>query len=234
MDYTLAIYKKLTMEQLQYDLTLDRLVQEHDYPAEVSELKYDASFIIRGLLVDKYTGHLIKINSHNRVKRACFGRRQLLESEIEAYYHNEKIRLSDPRFASLDTLFAMPEACLFTNPDFFQDLLLRGQNVSPLSISKTDSPCNDVGFDTEKLFCDVRESIDAIHRDGSLKKIITDDIQTYIEEDSDLPLMLQVSFLREKALFTDEQLLGLYPKVMQYLLDDKLQAYPTGKAISTW
>ena len=48
MDYTLAIYKKLPMEQLQYDLTLDRLVQEHDYPAEVSELKYDASFIIRG------------------------------------------------------------------------------------------------------------------------------------------------------------------------------------------
>ena len=149
MDYTLAIYKKLPMEQLQYDLTLDRLIKEHDYPAEVSELKYDASFIIRGLLVDKYTGHLIKINSHNRVKRACFGRRQLLESEIEAYYHNEKIRLSDPRFASLDTLFAMPEACLFANlVDFFQDLLLRGQNVAPLSISNTDSPCNDVGFDT--------------------------------------------------------------------------------------
>ena len=28
------------------------------------------------------------------------------------------------------------------------------------------------------------------YRDGSLKKTITDDIQTYIEEDSDLPLML--------------------------------------------
>ena len=93
MDYTLAIYKKLPMEQLQYDLTVERLINTHHYPESIRELQYDPSFIICGLLVDKHTGHLIKINSHNQVWRASFGRRQVLIEDIQAHYQNEKIRL---------------------------------------------------------------------------------------------------------------------------------------------
>ncbi len=228
MDYTLAIYKKLPMEQLQYDLTVERLINAHHYPESIRELQYDPSFIIRGLLVDKHTGHLIKINSHNQVWRASFGRRQVLIEDIQAHYQNEKIRLGDPRYASLDTLFAMPEACLFANlVDFFQDRLLRGSNLKPLQITKSDSPCQAVGFDTEKLFNDVRESIDAIHRDGSLKAIITADITTYIEDDPDLPLMLHKFRSSGKKLFLMTNSYWAYTReVMKYLLDNKLQAYP--------
>ena len=228
MDYTLAIYKKLPMEQLQYDLTVNRLIGEHHYPEAIRDLEYDPSFIIRGLLVDKHTGHLLKINSHNEVWRASFGRRQVLTEDIQAHYQNEKIRLGDERYASLDTLFAMPEACLFANlVDYFQDQLLRGSNTKPLQITNPDSPCATVGFDTEKLFEDVRESIDAIHRDGSLKAIITADITRYIEDDPDLPLMLHKFRSSGKKLFLmTNSYWGYTEKVMHYLLDGKLQAYP--------
>src|SRR3712207_4649481 len=56
MDYTLAIYKKQPMEQLQYDLTVERLIQRAGYPEEIRKLTYDPAFIVRGLILDKRNG----------------------------------------------------------------------------------------------------------------------------------------------------------------------------------
>src|SRR5688500_13910170 len=53
MDYTLAIYKKQPMEQLQYDLTVERLIQRAGYPVAIRTLTYDPTFIVRGLILDK-------------------------------------------------------------------------------------------------------------------------------------------------------------------------------------
>jgi len=105
MDYTLAIYKKQPMEQLQYDLTVERLITRGGYPEEIRQLKYDPTFIVRGLILDKRNGHLIKMDTHGRVGRVFHGRRRLSADEIREHYKNAKIRLSSTSFASIDKLF---------------------------------------------------------------------------------------------------------------------------------
>ena len=112
MDYTLAIYNKAPMEQLQYDLTVDRLVQNGGYPREIKELRYDPSFVIRGLVVDKRTGNILKMDTHGRVARAFHGLRRLTTDEVQAQYAHAKLRLGSESLASADTLFSMPGAAL--------------------------------------------------------------------------------------------------------------------------
>lgn len=69
MDYTLAVYRKLAMEELQFDLTVDYLIRHNNYPKAIKSLKYDPHLIIRGLVLDKTSGRLLKMDAHNRPVR---------------------------------------------------------------------------------------------------------------------------------------------------------------------
>lgn len=224
MDYTLAIYKKQPMEQLQYDLTVERLIQRAGYPEEIRKLTYDPKFIVRGLILDKRNGHLIKMDTHGRVGRVFHGRRRLPPEEIKETYKNAKIRLSSTSFASVDTLFSMPEACLYANlVDHFEALHKAGKSTAPISLPKgsAESPNTLLGnVNTWKLFDDVRTAIDDIHRDGTLKNIIMADLPTYFVVDEDLPLTLHKLRSAGKRLFLLTNSYWVFTQaVMSYLLD---------------
>src|SRR5439155_1358767 len=123
MDYTLAVYSMRQIEELAFHMTLDRLVAGRGYREELRNLKYDHEYVIRGLVVDKDYGNIFKMDRHNHVGRCYHGRRQLSLDERRALYQtNEKIRLSLPRFAWMDTLFSLPEACLFAEHRPFIEL----------------------------------------------------------------------------------------------------------------
>lgn len=232
MDYTLAIYKKLPMEQLQYDLTLARLVKEHGYPAQVKELEYDPWFIVRGLTVDKRTGHLLKTDTHGQVSACLRGREALDREDIERLYKHAKISLQTDTFASIDTLFALPEACLYANLiEFFSARDAANKSTTPLQLPPNHQTPNLGPFDTWKLFDDVRESIDGIHRDGSLKSIIMADLGKYIEEDEGLALSLHKLRSAGKKLFVLTNSYWTYTDaVMTHLLGGKLREYTDWRA----
>jgi HAD superfamily 5'-nucleotidase-like hydrolase len=109
MDYTLAIYRREELDRLVHGLALERLVTVHGYPAEILEIPFHPGFAIRGLCVDKTTGHLLKLNAHRQIKKAWHGLRPLEQSEIDLYWR-EVLRLDSRRFMRLDTLFDLPEA----------------------------------------------------------------------------------------------------------------------------
>src|SRR5438045_5424564 len=114
MDYTLAVYSMRQIEELAFHMTLERMVQKRGYPGYLTALKYDHEFVIRGLVVDKDFGNIFKMDRHNHVGRCYHGRKQLSLDERRALYQtNEQIRLSLPRFAWIDTLFSLPDACLY-------------------------------------------------------------------------------------------------------------------------
>ncbi|MBL8913842.1 MAG: HAD family hydrolase, partial [Archangium sp.] len=113
MDYTLAIYHLRRLEQLSYDLTVDRLVSRYGYPEDIRKIPYDHSFVLRGVFVDKRSGNLLKIDRFGYVGRAYHGRKLLPEEDIQKLYRNERIRMKNQEYAWIDTLFALPEACLF-------------------------------------------------------------------------------------------------------------------------
>jgi 5'-nucleotidase len=229
MDYTLAIYKKQAMEQLQYDLTVRSLVERCGYPTEIAELKYDPGFIIRGLTVDKRTGVLLKMDTHGNVERCFRGLRRVEREETHRLYRNAVIKMSSDDFASLDTLFAMPEACLYANlVDWFERRLEQGLPTEPLTLPADHETPNLTRLDTWKLFHDVRKAIDDIHRDGTLKSIIVDRIDDYIAADEGLAVTLHKLRSAGKRLFLLTNSYWPYTDaLMKFLLDGRLPEYPS-------
>lgn len=209
MDYTLAIYQLTRLEKLAFALTAERMVERRGYPESITALRYDPEFVIRGLVADKEHGNLFKMDRHNHVGRCYHGRRSLSENELRRLYRDEKINLSAPRFAWIDTLFALPEASLFT--EVIDHLEGRGKSV-----------------DYAQLFADVRESIDGVHRDGTLKAEVCRDLGRYLVRDPELGPALHKLRSGGKRLFLLTNSLPDYTEtVMSSLLDGVLPEYPS-------
>jgi len=114
MDYTLAIYHARRIEQLSFDMTLQRLVSERGYPEEIGGIQYDHGFVMRGLVVDKLNGNLIKMDRFGYVGRAYHGLKPLDPESWRRLYRHESINFKrGERYAQIDTLFALPEAYLY-------------------------------------------------------------------------------------------------------------------------
>jgi HAD superfamily 5'-nucleotidase-like hydrolase len=209
MDYTLAIYQLRQLEELAFDMTLARLVRHVGYPESIASLRYDPEFVIRGLVVDKVAGNIFKMDRHNHVGRCYHGRRPVPWDERKRLYRDEKIHLSLPRFAWIDTLFALPEACLFA--DIIEKL--EGEGVT---------------LDYAKLYDDVREAIDTVHRDNSLKDVVKQDLGRYLVRDPDLGAALHRLRSGGKKLFLLTNSLWDYTdSVMRFVLDGMLPEYPS-------
>jgi HAD superfamily 5'-nucleotidase-like hydrolase len=208
MDYTLAIYNQAEMERLSIRLTLEKLVAKRGYPEEILGLDYRPELAIRGLVIDRVMGNVFKMDRHGHVGRVFHGRRELSRDERAALYRRERIRLSAPRYAWIDTLFALPEAVMYQRlVDFLE---ARGP------------------IDFNALWQDVRECIDEAHRDDSLKSIIRADLGRFIAADPDLPATLHKLRSSGKRLFVLTNSLADYTdQVMRFLLDGKLAAYPS-------
>ncbi|MCO5608674.1 hypothetical protein L7F22_062888 [Adiantum nelumboides] len=60
MDYTLAQYKSETFETMAYHGTIKKLVYDLGYPTELLEWIFDWQYMVRGLVLDKRRGNILK------------------------------------------------------------------------------------------------------------------------------------------------------------------------------
>jgi HAD superfamily 5'-nucleotidase-like hydrolase len=183
LDHTLAHYDPVPVEELAFDLTKQKLVSAKGYPREILDLKYDPTFVIRGLVVDKKRGNLLKMDYFNFVSRGHHGLVELRPDERERAYRSSRIRLSHENYSSVDTLFHLPEVYLF--------LCVVG--LMERSGKKRSN--------YTKVYDDVREMIDEAHRDGSLKSVITANLDTYIRLDHEMRTVLEEFRRGGKKLF---------------------------------
>lgn len=208
MDYTLAPYKKKEIETLQYDLVKKRLVETMGFPKEIAEYNYINDFVVLGLSIDLNKGNIIKVDRYNFVTRAYHGTKQLPEEQLFELYRNKTTPLNlYDNFVRVDTLFSLPESCLFSQIV---------DNYSENSFYAT----------YKELYEKIRVATDSIHRDDSLKGIIKNNISKYIEKDLDLPLTLNNFKTAGKKLFILTNSYFDYTNaVMSYLLDGALSEY---------
>jgi 5'-nucleotidase len=212
MDYTLALYEQAKMEELSIQATLHKLVTNKGYPGAIADLMYDPSLAIRGLVIDMRLGNVFKPDRYGSPGRVMHGRRPVHREDVIKTYQRDRMRLADPRYAWIDTLFALPEAVLYqVLVDFFD--------------SHTDAP---VHPSYEQLWRDIRECIDLAHRDGSIKALVAADLPKFVARDPGLAETLHRFRSSGKRLFvlTNSEWAYTDP-VMSYLLDGVLPAYPS-------
>ncbi|HEX2569716.1 MAG TPA: HAD-IG family 5'-nucleotidase [Polyangia bacterium] len=218
MDYTLAIYNQPRIETLSITCTLDKLVHQRGYPEEILNLDYDPSWAIRGLVIDRQNGNIFKMDRYGHAGRVYHGRHKLSKEEKRKLYQTQRIRLSSPRYAWIDTLFALPEAVMFARIVDYLD-------ENPRAPTWPGRPRY------ARLWKDIRESIDEAHRDESMKRVIKANLDEFLERDSDLAATLHKLRSAGKRLFLLTNSYWDYTdKVMAWLLDGQLPTYPSWRS----
>lgn len=196
MDYTLAIYKKYPMESLQYNLAKEYLMNHFEYPKSMKNYSFNQQLIIRGLVVDKHLGNIIKLDDQNYVWRATHGKKELSNEEIKKIYGSKRIKIGDEQYYSLDTFFSIPEACLLIDTI---SCLYEQEQLSCFLKRVTDDTSSSLNFDL--IFNEIRTAMDTIHSDGSLKNEIVAHMHDYIEQNDEIYIALQKLKSDGKKLF---------------------------------
>src|SRR5689334_16203889 len=99
MDYTLALYHQDKLEKLTIQLTLQKMIANLGYPAEILQLDYDPRWAIRGLMVDKKRGNVFKMDRHSHVGRCYHGFRKLEKEERRDTYRSERLHFASSAYA---------------------------------------------------------------------------------------------------------------------------------------
>ncbi len=217
MDYTLALYHQPRIEALSALCTLRKMVEQRGYSEEFLNLPYDARFAIRGLVVDKKSGNLLKMDRYGFVGRGYHGTQPLSRFERMRLYREQQVRLTPSRYAWIDTLFALPEAVLYAQG---VDLLDRDSAFATSSDEVRAARYT-------QLWTDIRECIDEAHHDDSIKREITAHLDEYIVKDTELAATLHLFRSAGKRLFIVTNSGYAYTDtVMTYLLNGRLPNYP--------
>lgn len=174
------------MELLQYSQAKDYLIDRLSYPQTLRTYQFDQNSIIRGLVVDKHLGNILKLDDQNYVWRASHSRKELSNEQISTFYGSKRIKIGDERYYSLDTFFSIPEACLFIDTVS----CLYEQDKSAATMQRF-IPDKSSLLNFNLVFNEIRMAMDTIHSDGSLKNEITRDLDRYIEQNSEIYIALK-------------------------------------------
>ena len=183
MDHTLAIYESEPFEVLAFTKAQEKLVSKWGYPGGVLGFRYNRDFVIRGLVVDKRLGNVLKMDEHRYVTIAYHGTGRLSTAVRKKTYANRRIRLSSRTYSVIDTLFSLPEIDLYAQMVDFLEAL------------------GEKRIDYKELYERVRGCMDEAHADGSIKKVIMENPERFLKADPDLPQTLQRLRAQGKKLF---------------------------------
>lgn len=112
MDYTLVTYDVQRWEQRSFD-HLRALLADEGWP--VDDVRFDSDFVIRGLVIDRRLGNIVKANRFGYVKQAAHGCRMMDFDETRRTYSRTIVDLADDRWVFLNTLFAVSEASMYAH-----------------------------------------------------------------------------------------------------------------------
>ena len=209
MDYTLAIYNQAEMDRLSIRATVAKLAAR-EYPADVlANIDYPIDFPIRGLLIDKRFGHILKMDRYKVVQKGFHGMRELSKDELRSLYHQKKIKPTTARYHWIDTLYALSEATMYAS--IVEGLEEKG-----------------VAVDYGRLFTDIRECIDEAHRDGTILNEVEQNLDRYVDRDPTLAHTLHKLRSAGKRLFLlTNSRWAFTEKMMTYLLGGAMPEYPS-------
>lgn len=169
MDHTLIRYNSHNFEELAHQIMLEKLVMELKYPSAVLKLKFEFDRAIRGLVIDKTQGNVLKLNRHGAIRISHHGLKPIDYKTQSTLYKSRYIDLGDPEFDTVDTTFSIAFAGLFAQLVELKD-----------SSEPTTIPAYD------RIAVDLAKVLDQAHRDGSLKNVVAKNLDRFIIKDPDV------------------------------------------------
>ncbi|CAI5464143.1 unnamed protein product [Closterium sp. Yama58-4] len=184
MDYTLIHYNVNAWEGRAYDYAMENL-RAKGYPTK--GLRFDPDLVIRGLVMDKASGNLVKCDRFGFVKRAMHGTEMLSNKAISKLYGRELVDLrNEGRWEFLNTLFSVSEAVVY-----MQMVDRLDQGLLPAEVAPGDY---------KTLYKVVARALFRAHVEGQLKAEIINSPEKFVELDPELPLALLDQKLAGKRL----------------------------------
>lgn len=166
LDHTLIKYKSENLEKLCHSMAISQLVRLKKYPKELKRLKFNFTSVIRGLVIDKKNGTILKLNRHGGIRMCVKGNKKLSLSEINAIYKTSYVDLNLSQFLTIDTTFSISLAALF------KQLIHLKENKLKRSLPSYNKIVSDILFIFEK-----------IHSRQELQKVIVKDFKKYVYRD---------------------------------------------------
>ncbi|KAL0538085.1 hypothetical protein IC582_027080 [Cucumis melo] len=174
MDYTLMHYNVMAWEGRAYDYCMENL-RNMGFP--VNGLAFDPDLVIRGLVIDKERGNLVKADRFGYIKRAMHGTKMLSTRDVSEIYGRELVDLrKENRWEFLNTLFSVSEAVAYMQMVDRLDDGAIGAALGPL--------------DYKGLYKAVGKALFRAHVEGQLKSEIMSNPELFVEPDPVLPLTL--------------------------------------------
>lgn len=174
MDYTLMHYNVMAWEGRAYDYCMENL-RNVGFP--VDGLAFDPDLVIRGLVIDKEKGNLVKADRFGYIKRAMHGTRMLSTREVSEIYGRELVDLrKESKWEFLNTLFSVSEAVAYMQMVDRLDKGVIGPDLCP--------------HEYKGLYKAVGKALFRAHVEGQLKSEIMSKPELFVEPDPELPLAL--------------------------------------------
>ncbi len=165
MDHTLIRYNSEAFERLSHTTMVDKMIKGKNYPEDLRKLNFDYNFAVRGLVIDRKKGNLLKLNRYTAIRASYHGLKPLDFKSHQKLYKSTYIDLSNPDYTAIDTSFSISLAVLFAQ---IVDLKDQFPEKFPEYAQIAD---------------DVLDALDEAHRDGSLKEVVKHNLDKFIIKD---------------------------------------------------
>lgn len=169
MDHTLVRYNSENFEAFAHRTLVEKLVKERNYPESILKLKFSYDRAIRGLVIDKKMGNVLKLSRYSAIRVSYHGIKPIDYREQLRIYKSVYIDLRDPNYLAIDTSFSIAFAGLFMQLVDFKD-----------SSAGASLP------DYTQIAEDLTVMLDRAHRDGSLKNEVAKNLDRYIIKDPEV------------------------------------------------
>lgn len=166
MDHTLIRYNTENFERLSHTTIINKLISGKNYPETIRKLQFDFSFALRGLVVDRKKGNLLKLNRYTAIRNSFHGLKPLDFKTHQKVYKSTYIDLSKSDYIPIDTSFSYSLAHAYSQ-----------------LVELKDSDATLKLPDYTQLADDVIDALDEAHRDGSLKNEVRKNLAHYIIKD---------------------------------------------------
>lgn len=166
MDHTLVRYHSQAFESLSYSTIVKKLISKKNYPSTLTKLNFDYNFAIRGLVIDRKKGNLLKLNRYTAIRASYHGLKPLDFKTHQKLYRSTYIDLGDSDFMAIDTFFSISLAVLYAQ-----------------IVDLKDSDSLNIYPEYAQIADDILYALDEAHRDGSLKNEVKNNLGKYIIKD---------------------------------------------------